>query len=221
MEQVQIFIGLTSNKLIIPRQNDRIVWKGNKNGQFSVKGYCSLMEGGPSRKASTNIIWNPYVPTKVSFFAWEARWGKVLTTQQLKKRGYQLARRCPFCREEEEGLDHILIHCPLIWDLWVNLILVLGVSWSCPFAVKDLIHSWGQIPVKKNVKNLWWAAPLTIFWETWKERNRIVFEEEAFSFNRLKCCISSSLLYWATIIPNVDISMVTYLTSGYRSISRS
>ena len=134
---------------------------------------------------------------------------------------YQLASRCPFCREEEEGLDHILIHCPPIWDLWVNLISVLGVSWSDPFAVKDLIHSWGQIPVKKNVKNLWWAAPLTIFWETWKERNRIVSEEEAFSFNRLKCCISSSLLYWATIIPNVDISMVTYLTSGYRSISRS
>ena len=69
MEQVQIFIGLTSNKLIIPRKKDRIVWKGNKNGQFSAKGYCNLMEGGPSRKAPTNIIWNPYVPTKVSFFA--------------------------------------------------------------------------------------------------------------------------------------------------------
>ena len=38
-----------------------------------------------------------------------------------------------------------------------------------------------------------------------------MFEEEPFSFNRLKYCISSSLLYRARIIPNVDISIVTYI----------
>ena len=40
-----------------------------------------------------------------------------------------------------------------------------------------------------------------------------MFEEEAFSFYRLKYCISSSLLYWAEIIPNADISIVTSLMS--------
>ena len=48
-----------------------------------------------------------------------------------------------------------------------------------------------------------------------------MFEEEAFSFNILKYCISSSILYRARIIPNVDISIVTSLMSVYRSISRS
>ena len=139
LDQVQNFIMLTNNKLIILRKKDRIVWKGNKNGQFSMKVYCSQLEVRPPLQAPTNIIWSPYVPTKVGFFAWKAWWGKVLTMQQLKKRGYQLASRCPFCRKEEEGLDHILIHCPSIWDLWVNLISVLGVSWFCPYAVKDLI----------------------------------------------------------------------------------
>ena len=51
--------------------------------------------------------------------------------------------------------------------------------------------------------------------------NRFVFEGKAFSFNILKHSISSSLLYWARIIPNVDISIVTSLMSVYRSISRS
>ena len=32
LEQVQNFIGLTNNKLIILRKKDRIVWKENKNG---------------------------------------------------------------------------------------------------------------------------------------------------------------------------------------------
>ena len=72
LEQVQNFIRLTNNKLIIQRKKDRIVWKGNKNGQFLVKVYCSLLEVGPPLKAPTNIIWNPYVPTKVGLFTWEA-----------------------------------------------------------------------------------------------------------------------------------------------------
>ena len=32
LEQVQNFIGLSNNKLIIPLKKDKIVWKGNKNG---------------------------------------------------------------------------------------------------------------------------------------------------------------------------------------------
>ena len=35
-----------------------------------------------------------------------------------------------------------------------------------------------------------------------------MFEEEAFSFNRLKHIVSSSLLFWVGIIPNVDIGKV-------------
>ena len=68
MEQVQIFIELTSNKLIISRQKDRIVWKGTKNGQFSVKGYCSLMEGGLSRKVPHQYYLESLCAHKSEFF---------------------------------------------------------------------------------------------------------------------------------------------------------
>ena len=66
-----------------------------------------LFEGAFPLKAPVKILWNPYLPFKVGFFAWEAWWGKVLTLKQLQKRGYQLASRCPFCREEEYRLEHI------------------------------------------------------------------------------------------------------------------
>ena len=35
-----------------------------------------------------------------------------------------------------------------------------------------------------------------------------MFEEEAFSFNRLKHIVFGSLLFWEGIIPNVDIGKV-------------
>ena len=47
------------------------------------------------------------MPPKVAFFAWEASWGKVLTLEQLQRRGFSLASRCFLCLSEVEMMDHI------------------------------------------------------------------------------------------------------------------
>ena len=67
------------------------------------------------------MIWNPLVPTKVGFFVWEVWWGKILTMDQLKKRGFSLANKCPFCEQTEEVLKHLFIHYPKIWGLCTTL----------------------------------------------------------------------------------------------------
>ena len=41
----------------------------------------------------------------------------MLTTDQLKKRGFQLASICPLCQKDEETLEHLLIHCPALGPL--------------------------------------------------------------------------------------------------------
>ena len=78
-------------------------------------------------------VWNPLAPLKVDFFAWEASWGKVMTLDQLKKRGRPLANGCYLCEEEEETLNHILVHYPkarLLWD-WVGLSFLSSVGPTC------------------------------------------------------------------------------------------
>lgn len=40
---------------------------------------------------NTIAILRPIVPSKVGFFAWEVSWEQVLTTTQLKNRGFHLA----------------------------------------------------------------------------------------------------------------------------------
>ncbi|RVW53259.1 hypothetical protein CK203_091640 [Vitis vinifera] len=108
---------------------DRMMWKVTSNESFSVK---SLYNDLSSRRAGLfphGLIWNPSVPSKVSFFAWEAAWGKVLTMDQLKKRGWAVANRCFMCCEEEESTDHILIHCSKARALWDLLFALFGVCW--------------------------------------------------------------------------------------------
>ena len=95
------------------------------------------------------------------------------------------------------------------------------ISWACPYMVKDLFCTWSQLPIKKNDRKLWWAAPLSICWAIWKERNKIVFEDALFSSSRLKHSIINSLFFWAGIMPDVDASFVKRLSYLYMSTARS
>ena len=88
---------------------------------------------------------------KSVFFAWEAWWGKVLTSDQLKKRGLSLTSRCPFCGEAEEVMDHLFIHYPMIWQLWTTLFFAHGGGWVCPLLVKDLILGRDRLPSRKKI----------------------------------------------------------------------
>ena len=60
--------------------------------------------------------------------------------------------------------------------------------------------------VRKHVRKLWKAAPFSLLWAIWKERNKIVFEDATFSHGRLKLSFISSLTSWAGLIPEMDHS---------------
>ena len=176
------------------------MWKVTSNGMFSVK---SLYNDLSARRAGLfphGLIWNPSVPSKVSFFAWEASWGKVLTMDQLKKRGWALANRCFLCCEEEESIDHILIHCSRARALWEFLFALFRVFWVLPSSARDTLIEWRGFMLGKKHRKVWKAAPLCLFWAVWMERNRIAFDNEDFSVHRLKNSFVCNLWVWTKSI---------------------
>lgn len=165
----------------------RISWSGRgKERCFTVRDCFGLLEENYQVAAPRKMLLNKIVPYKISFFAWEMWWGKVLTINQLRKRGFQLASRCPFCQKDEEKLNHTLIHCPSIWGQWTIVLSIAGVPWVCPLSVRELINSWSCLSARKNAKTLWRAAPSSLLWVIWKERNRIVFEDTSFPAYRIQ-----------------------------------
>ena len=61
-----------------------------------------------------------------------------------------------------------------------------------------------HIPMRKKDAKLWRAVPLCLFWAIWKERNRVVFDDEAFSKSRLKSCFLFSFSSWAGLLFDVE-----------------
>ena len=110
----------------------------------------------------------------------------MLTLDQLKKRGWTLANRCFLCCVEEESIDHILIHCTKARVLWELLFVFFGLMWVLPYSVRDTLLGWRSINLGKKRSKVWMTAPLCLFWAVWKERNKIAFENEEFSIQRLK-----------------------------------
>ncbi|RVW97835.1 hypothetical protein CK203_021303 [Vitis vinifera] len=106
------------------------------------------------------IIWSLDVPTKVGFFAWEASWGRVLTQDQLKRRGWILANRCSLCCAEEETINHILVHCSKAKVLWDLVFSLFGVNWVLPSTVRDTPLGRCVSFKDKKHRKVWRAAPL-------------------------------------------------------------
>ena len=94
VEEVERLLVIIRGRRLNPLAEDCWLWKETKDGIFSVKSLYSILDSRRGVQFPINIIWNPCVPTKVGFFAWEAFGGKVLTLDQLKKRGRCLANRC-------------------------------------------------------------------------------------------------------------------------------
>lgn len=119
-----------------------------------------------------NIMWNLWVLMKISFFAWEASWGRILTLDQLKRRVQRLWSRCYLCKGKEEIVNHIVLHFSkvvmpqqLIYTLFDDQLVMLSL-------VRDVRLSWHRSFAKKKRKKAQRVAPLCLFQTTWKKRNR-------------------------------------------------
>ena len=139
----------------ISQEEDSVRWKREGNGVFGAKGAYRSLSGYSVGAFPNRRIWMDRVPTKVSFFAWEAAWGKILTLDKLQRRGWQLPNRCYLCGCEEENANHILLHCTVVKTIWEITLVIFGVQWVFPESVIEVLLSWrGSFVGEKKKKNM-------------------------------------------------------------------
>ena len=95
--EVKNFLHIIQPMKVIPSLEDKLILKESKAGSYSVKFMYEFLNQSPNVPFLFQSMWNPLVPLKVGFFAWEALWGKVLTLHQLKRWGRILANKCYLC----------------------------------------------------------------------------------------------------------------------------
>ncbi|RVX14661.1 hypothetical protein CK203_011960 [Vitis vinifera] len=158
-------------------EEDRVSWVKSKDGVFSVKSLYKAMQPASSALFPSKIIWRSCAQPKISFFAWEASWGRVLTLDRLQKRGWVLANRCFLCQKCGESIDHLLLHCERTREVWTLLLSFFGVSWGFSTFGEGNSYRLERLFVGKKRKVAWLLGPLCLFWVIWKTRNSMAFED--------------------------------------------
>ena len=80
---VERFLARLQDKVVEQDKEDKVCWVETKSETFSVKSLYASLETRIVVQFLSSVVWNAWVPPKVSFFAWEATWGKTLTLDQL------------------------------------------------------------------------------------------------------------------------------------------
>ena len=73
-------------------------------------------------------------------------------------------------------MDHLLIHCPVAYSLWMRMLQVFGIQWVMPGLVKSLLFCWYNWFGKFSL-DIWNMVPGCLMWVIWMERNRRSFED--------------------------------------------
>jgi hypothetical protein len=107
---------------------DRIIWRGTKNGIFLIRGAYYLemeniaqMHGNvskPDEGRNWKEIWDLKVPNVVKLFLWKALHNLLPTRTNLARKGVTNDTICPICDREDETVEHILWSCPSSKDVW-------------------------------------------------------------------------------------------------------
>ena len=77
MEEVGRLLSCLDGKKMRGDEEDRVRWVESKDGVFSVKSLYRALQPVSSASFPSKIIWMPYAQPKISFFVWEALWGRV------------------------------------------------------------------------------------------------------------------------------------------------
>ena len=83
--EVESFRSCIERVSVVNEMEDMLKWEETKTDVFLVKSLYLVLRSRPVESFPWLGVWKTGVQPKISFFTWEAIWGKILTCDQLQK----------------------------------------------------------------------------------------------------------------------------------------
>ena len=109
---------------------------------------------------------------KIRSFLWTMALGRILTSNNLRKRQVVVIDWCCMSKKDGETIDHLLLHWPLARELWNMEFSLIGVSWVMP---RGIVKLWAAKFNKCKSAVIWSMIPHCLMWGIWWEMNAHTF----------------------------------------------
>ena len=177
---------------------NKFCWKPARSRGFKDKGF--YLSFYPPTPFPWRLVWQSKVGPRVAFFSWLTSLGKILTIDNLRKRRIIVLDWCYMCKRCGELVDHLLLHCPVAFELWSLVFCLCGIHWVMPHKVIELFESWqGKFGRHRNI-DFWRLVPHCLMWCIWSERNARCFGQCEQSLLEIKSFFLHTLLLWSVAL---------------------
>ena len=188
---------------------DKMCWTLAKSKGFEVSSYYWALLGVCTQSFPRRSIWKQKVPSRVAFFVWTVALGTILTIDNLCKKKALILDWCYMCKSNGESVDHLLLHCPIVYELWSMVFILFGIHWAMPKIVVELLACWQGNFGHHRYGVIWMAVPhCLMMWCIWRERNNWCFADFKRTIANLKLFFFKTLSDWMSIIGSHSISSI-------------
>lgn len=184
---------------------DHLVWNACNSKSYSVSSMyklslCQVSTAETLEKKTFHWIWRNAAPYRVQCFGWMVQLGKLKTGEFLLRIGIIQQHDhalCKFCGEVIESLNHSLLLCLPVWNVWGSILNWWGIQWVTPNSIPMLFAWWINFKQKPKAALIWDCIPLAILWSIWKMRNEFIFENRDIIWDEVVDLIKLRIALWA------------------------
>lgn len=181
-EEVTEFVSLwqaINNTHGLNDSDDTISWRWTADGQYTTSSAYQIQFATNFSKMKISPIWKAKAEPKCRFFAWTLLHKRVLTADNLQKRGWPSNPICCLCNSSPETSVHLCKDCTFtekVWDKimnWTNLSFLQGTQNS------GSLYTWWKSlrnRCSKDTRKFFDGLMIYFWWHIWLERNRRVFQ---------------------------------------------
>lgn len=117
-----------------------------------------------------DLVWLNKVPSKVKIFVWLVIRNRVLTMENLQRRGIRFAGKCILCGHESEDSEHLFNGCSFSTVIW-GYFCHWGKHRELLYTnVQNRLVSWSVPNFSERGVCLWKVLFHSNLWSIWKER---------------------------------------------------
>ena len=164
-----------------PDMEDEIIWRWTSDGEYTTKSAYRIQFVGQAGRQSITPIWKAKAEPKCKFFAWILLHRKILTANNLAKRGWSHDPLCKLCNTTPETPKHLCKDCSYTCAVWDQLVNWLNLhQLPASNSVSSIYRWWKKCRalVAKDNKSFFDGLVIYFWWNIWKERNRRTFRQE-------------------------------------------
>jgi hypothetical protein len=156
---------------------DRLIWKEEKDGLYSVRsGYRNYMKQknrgyGTVKEEGWSSIWKIHAPPKAKHLLWRVCRDCLPTRLRLRNRYVNCPAECPMCLACGEEEQHLFFNCDMIREAWdvVGLSHIIHPRLRRFTNIRDIIFD-----ICRHESSMLAGKFATLLWFAWQNRNNKV-----------------------------------------------